>query len=301
MKKRVFVTGSAGLVASRFIELQRGNFNIHASEVSELDLTKGKKVRKYFQRHQYDVVINFAAWTDVGFAEKQRGNKSELCWQVNVNGVSNLVNSLDPGKTHFIHISTDMVFPGSKNNPGPYLENHQVDYDSKNLTWYGYTKALAEKLVLEKLKKKVTILRLIYPVRAHFEKKLDFIKKPLSLYKEGKLYPLFNDQQISITFIDEASTALEQITKQEKYGIFHASSPDTTTPHELVSYLVKRLKLKGKKIESSSLDQFVAKGNNPRRYPKFGGLSVVETEKMLDFKFSSWKQIVEQLISQGLE
>ena len=50
------------------------------------------------------------------------------------------------------------------------------------------------------LGRKRTILRLVYPVRAKYPAKLDYLRKPLSLFDQGKLYSLFNDQQVTITY-----------------------------------------------------------------------------------------------------
>ena len=83
--------------------------------------------------------------------------------------------------------------------------------------------------------KERTILRLVYPVRAKYSPKLDYLRKPLSLFDQGKLYPLFSDQQVTITFIDEACLALGKIIDGKLFGIFHASTPDLSTPFKLVS------------------------------------------------------------------
>jgi len=43
--------------------------------------------------------------------------------------------------TVLIHISTDMVFSGNAENPGPYNETQIPDEPSEKLTWYGIPKA----------------------------------------------------------------------------------------------------------------------------------------------------------------
>jgi hypothetical protein len=64
-----------------------------------------------------------------------------------------------------------------------------------------------------------SILRIIYPVRTKFEIKLDFLRKPLALFDEGKLYPLFADQKISVSFIDEIVEILELRKLKKPLGI----------------------------------------------------------------------------------
>ena len=54
-------------------------------------------------------------------------------------------------------------------------------------------------------------------------------------------------------------------------------------------------------VKKIKLEQFLEQtGSSKVRYPKFGGLKVEKTEKELDIKFSSWKQIVTKLVAQGL-
>ena len=299
--KTIYVTGSAGLVGSRFVELFSEKYRFLTPEIDELDITKKTKVSKFIKKEKPDAIVHFAAYTNVGEAEDQGGDKNGLCWKINVNGTRNLVDIIDPQITHFIQISTDYVFPGSKKGPGPYDENHKPASNSKDLTWYGYTKAMAEKTVLDKLGKKATILRIIYPVRAKYKLKADYLRKPLELYDQGKLYPMFSDQQVSITFIDEACMVLNKIIEGKIFGTFHASSSNISTPHELISYLIEKTRGVKNAVVSQSIDDFIKKTKlNQSRYPKYGGFKIEKTEKKFGIKFSSWKQIIDKLVKQGL-
>lgn len=295
--KKILVTGASGLVGSRFIELCKDKYNFITPGYPQFDLTNKENVADVVKKNNPDVVINFAAYTNVGEAENQRGDKNSDCYKINVNGVINLLESIGSG-THFIQISTDMIFPGSKKDPGPYEENHPSNYKESELTWYGYTKNLGEKEVIGKSGKDAAILRLIYPVRSKYDLKLDYLRKSLSLYDAGKLYPLFTDQQISISFIDEIVQALEKIISGRKTGIFHASSNDLTTPNELISYVIERVRGVENAVKTSSLEEFLKTTDNPVRYPMYGGLQVRETERELGMKFSTWKQIVDAIGSQ---
>ncbi|MCH7641093.1 sugar nucleotide-binding protein [Patescibacteria group bacterium] len=300
MKSLILVTGSTGFVGSRFVELYPRKNNLHFPRRFEFDITSFPQVRDLISNYNFRAVVNFASYTDVGAAEDQRDDKKGSCWQINVEGTRNLVRSINPNKVHFIQISTDYVFPGSKEDPGPYSEFHLPGKDSPKLTWYGYTKAEAERVIKNSLGEQATILRLIYPVRASFKDKLDYLRKPLQLYDEGKLYPMFTDQQISLTYIDEACSALNKITVEGTKGVLHASSRDVTTPYEIVSYLIERARGKKNAVKTATLDEFLQKVDNPVRYPKFGGLKVEETEKKIGMTFSTWREIVDKLVSQGI-
>lgn len=296
----ILVTGSEGLVGSRFVELFPRKSFLHYPRQIEFDITDKSQVKALVASYNFSAVVNFAAYTDVGEAEKQRGDKEADCWQANVEGVRNLVEAINPHKIHFIQISTDLVFAGSDDDPGPYLENHPPEMDSEKLTWYGYTKAEAERVVVDVLGNNASILRLIYPVRAKFERKLDYLRKALELFDRDKLYPVFTDQQVSIAYVDEVCKALENIIFDHHKGTFHASSKDTTTPFELISYMLEETRGAAGKVKQVTSEEFIKKGNDPRRYPKYGGLSVDITEHKLGMRFSSWRAIVDELVSQDL-
>jgi dTDP-4-dehydrorhamnose reductase len=298
MKGLVLVTGSEGLVGSRFVELfPRKNFLRHPTLV-EMDITNASSISEVVASYNLGAIVNFAAYTNVGEAEKERGDKNGACWQVNVEGTRNLVKAVNNTKIHFIQISTDMVFPGSAEVPGPYSEEHEPEKDQSKVTWYGYTKGEAERIVNETLGKNATIVRLIYPVRAKYDIKLDYLRKPLSLFDEGKLYPLFSDQQVSIAFIDEVCKALEKIIFLGHFGVYHAGSRDVTTPYELISYFLEKARGVKDAAKSISLDEFLAGIDNPVRYPKFGGLKVEETERKLGMRFRTWREIVDEIVRQ---
>ncbi|OGM22433.1 hypothetical protein A2863_03840 [Candidatus Woesebacteria bacterium RIFCSPHIGHO2_01_FULL_38_9b] len=303
MNDLILVTGSEGLVGSRFLEISESKNNFHTPTQIEMDITKPSEIKAILASYDFKAIIHFAAYTDVSAAEKERGNKNGDCWLVNVEGTRNLAEAVKASekKIHFVHISTDMVFSGSKRDRGPYREDHKPERDLSKLTWYGYTKAEAEREVLNILGEQVSILRIIYPVRASYEARLDYIRLPLSLHDRNELYPLFSDQHISISFIDEVCNAIDVIIKRNLYGIYHASTTDTTTPYELISLVIEKTRGEKNKVKSIKLDEYLRKNNIPEyRYPRYGGLKVEDSETKLDFKFSTYKQVIDKLVAQGL-
>jgi dTDP-4-dehydrorhamnose reductase len=296
-EKKILVTGSKGLVGSRFVELYPQPENLITPDLPEFNLCDKSEVSDLINKTNPQVILHFAAFTDVSAGENQRGDKKGICWQVNVEGTNNLLSASTKTGCFFVQISTDMVFPGDRIDPGPYTESHQPPSDPNKLTWYGYSKSVAENLAIES---KATIVRIIYPVRANFPAKLDYLRKPLQLYDQKKLYPLFTDQYVSLTFIDELCLALQKIIRNRLVGIYHVSSPDTSTPFALISYLLEKSRGIKDAVQPSSLDQFLKSVNNPARYPKFGGLQSRFSEKALDLKFSSTTEIIDKLIEQGI-
>ncbi len=298
MKKKILITGAQGLVGSRFVDLYKNKEELLTPEIDEFNILDIVLMKKYLKGKEVSAVVNFAAYTDVGASEKEKGDENGMCWKVNVKGAQNLAQVFKNG-VYFIHISTDMVFPGSAEDPGPYDEMHEVPKDPGKLTWYGYTKGVGERLLKGSISN-FSILRIIYPVSAKYKLKLDYLRKPLKLYNDGNLYPLFNDQQISITYIDEACDVLNKLLESKLTGIFHCSSRDTTTPFEIVVYLIKAKYGVKATVKSISIHDFLKNVDSKARYPIFGGIKTESTQKRLGMKFSSWKEIVDKLIEQNI-
>jgi dTDP-4-dehydrorhamnose reductase len=290
---KILVIGSAGLVGSRYVELYKTVHDLITPSINELDITNKQAVYDYLNKNRPDAIINFAAYTNVSEAETQRNDMKGVCWKVNVEGVENILSTINGSNTYFIQISTDMVFNGSQIDPGPYDEDHKPEFNSEYVTWYGYTKGMGEL----KMREKGGVLRLIYPVRARFDPKLDYLRKILCLYNESKLYPLFADQQISITYIDEACMALDSMLKLKAFGIFHASSKNCTTPYDIAIYLIRKLNKDYSVVQKGS----IVNVENKVRYPRFGGLMVEKTQKFLNIQFNNWEAIVDKLVEQGIE
>ena len=289
------------MVGSRFVDLEASDKQPFLPRSEELDITSKDSVADYLSKHRDEIktIVNFAAFTDVGEAENQRGDKKGDCWQINVEGAINLTSAIKDTDIRLIQISTDMVFSGSKDDPGPYTEERRPEKDPDKVTWYGFTKGEGERIITKELGEKATILRIIYPVRAHFKKKLDYLRFPLKLFDEEKLYPVFTDQQVSISFIDEVCKALVNIIDEKQTGVFHAGSSDIGTPFEIISYLIEKARDKRGVVKKTTLEEFITTTNaSPIRYPKFGGLSVSKTEEKLGIEFSTWKQIVEKIASE---
>ena len=293
-KLKVLVTGATGLVGSHLVE-SYSDFTMLKPSSEEFNLLDTKSIESYLAKNSPDWIVNFAAYTDVNAADTQRGDTSGLAWQINVVGVENILKCFK--SKNFIQISTDMVFEGNLANPGPYDEDATPPETDKDLTWYGYTKNRAEKLVKER---GATILRIIYPVRVEFDKKLDYIRGPLKKHGDGNLHPLFNDQQICVSYIPEVSEAITKIIETESHGVFHACS-DTTTPFELIKRALDEIGEDTSGLKSSSVVEFLKTQTNPARYPVWGGLKTKKTEDILETHFSTWQTVIDYLVADGLK
>lgn len=295
--KKVAVIGGTGMVASRFIDLAKDSFDITSLDEKTLDITQESAVTEYFEQKKFDTVINFAAYTNVDGAEKERGSEGGITYKLNVLGPEHLAKACNEHDMFFIHISTDFVFTGTEASPGPYSEDSELPETSEGIGWYGWTKNRAE-FMLKNISNKYAVIRYGYPFRAaEFSEKLDWARNLIKLYNDQKLYPLFTDQVQSILFIDSLVEPMSKIINEELTGNFHIASKDAGTPYEIGKYLLEKYAGKGVSINKGSMIDFLkSPGRTPR--PILGGLKVENTETRLKIKFGTWKQMVDDFIFQ---
>lgn len=290
----IAVIGANSMVGSRFCKLTK--FNLIKADLNgenSIDITDKESVNKFFKNNNFDVAILFSAFTNVDTAETQRGNKNESCWQINVSGTQNVVLACKKYKCKSIFISTDFIFDGKN---GPYTENDKPEGSSKKISWYGLTKMEAEK-ICEKNLDNYLILRISYPYRAKFPDKLDFAKQIIKKYDEKTLYPMFFDQSMSPTFIDDLAPAIDLLLTNNSKGIYHVASPQTVSPFEFAKYLVSVFNRDPQKIKKASIYDFLKMPNATPR-PIKAGLKVDKISKE-GFVPTSWQEGIQRIFEQS--
>lgn len=288
-KSPIIIIGGSGLVGGYFIHLSRRfKDRIISPSHKELDITQKDIIHRFFQENKPGFVVNFAAYTNINEAEKERGNKKGFTWLTNFVSAKNLARACKKAHAHLIHISTDAVFPGTKNYPGPYAEDAHPSKNGEDINWYGYTKLKAE----EEVKKLVTnyaIIRISHPF-GNPKSQRDLIAKTLSDIENGS--GLFIDQLFTPTFIDDLSNAIWAIIQKKRSGIFHVGCQGLVPRFEFDRYLAKKLGL-AKKLIPVSMEEFL-KHSAPRT--RLGGFLTTATQNLLKVRFHTWQEALNKVV-----
>ncbi|MGD1099854.1 MAG: sugar nucleotide-binding protein [Thermoplasmata archaeon] len=278
----LLVFGSSSLVGSHFVMTTRhrvmdmGQIDPRAEKLpvvgfAPIDLTDAARVEEAVRRSNAEVVVNFAAATDVDAVERERPRSPE-----GAQGPAFLINAAAPeamaratretGK-FLVSLSTDFVFDGVD---GPYSEDAGPMSFSPKLSWYGWTKGEGERRV-RAINPAAAVVRIAYPYRASHSGKLDFARKIVDGHRRRALPPYFSDQQITPTWVPDVSRALEFLIDGRKAGVFHVASPTVTSPYLFARELLLAIEHRPPELTEGSLKQFLARpGTTPR--PIRGGL-----------------------------
>ncbi len=257
---KIIGTGLSGLVGSRIQELLVNQYHfVDCSLDTGIDITRPDHLQRVFvQNPDATAVLHLAAFTDVNQAWEQRGDKNGLCYQVNVIGTKNIANLCAQAGCYLLHISTDFVFDGEKS--GGYQETDAP----APIEWYGETKYLAEQEVVQSGAKHA-IARIAFPFRSCFSQKIDLVRKIIEDFKNNSLAPLFTDQTITPTFIDDIAAAIHTLIKRKAIGIYHVVGSTSLSPYELALRINKVFKLNNRQIRKASLAEYVRKTGRPRQ------------------------------------
>ena len=113
MKTNIAILGAGMLgkyLDEYFKSYDQSKYFIKLYSKNAVDITDKSAVKQIVK--EYDYIINCAAYTNVDKAEIE----SELCYSINSNAVQQLAKLCNQYKKHLIHISTDFVYGGIKNN-----------------------------------------------------------------------------------------------------------------------------------------------------------------------------------------
>jgi len=249
-------TGLSGLVGSKFTQLYANQYEFRNLDLSTgVDITDSQSVQKAVEESDAEVIVHFAAFTDVSKAHQEKGNKEGIVYKVNVSGTRNIAEAAKQSGKHLIHISTAYVFDGEKK--GLYSEEDAVN----PIEWYGQTKQWAEEEVLN-IHPTATILRIDQPYRDDEFAKLDLLHRIKKGLEEGDLPPMFTDHTFTPTHIEKFCEYLAWVVEHKPQGIFHATTDPVTTDYEFALKVKEQFGL-DHEVEEGSLEEYLKKTDRP--------------------------------------
>jgi len=218
MGDKVLVTGAAGQLGSALCVELSEDFLVIPTTRKECDITDLEATMDFVRRHEPNVIVNCAAYTDVDGCELQ----PERAFAVNALGARNVAIAAREVGAKLVHISTDYVFDGEKK--GPYLE-----WDvPRPINVYGQSKLLGEEYVKEQIHS-FFILRTawLYGIKGR-----NFVKTMLRLAEERQEIKVVCDVCGTPTYAGDLARQIKVLLATDCYGTYHCSSQGSCTWYE---------------------------------------------------------------------
>jgi dTDP-4-dehydrorhamnose reductase len=238
---RVLVTGGGGQLGREFalllgpeaVALGRG----------ELDVADGQSVERAFARHQPELVLHCAAWTDVDGAESD----PDGAWRVNEYGSRHVARAARASGAALVGFSTDYVFAGD--DPEGYDELSPV----APRTVYGASKLAGERALLaEHPEAYVVRTAWVFSPRGH-----NFLLTMLRLGAEREQLAVVDDQVGCPTASAHLARATLELVERCAPGTYHLAGGGSTSWHGFASAIMQEAGLPARveAISSSELQR----------------------------------------------
>lgn len=212
----ILVTGANGQLGRHMRLLgPQSRHQYFFTDVEDLDITDPKTLAKYVDEHRIETLVNCAAYTNVDKAEEEETVADKL----NHVAVGYLADTMKSVGGTLIHVSTDYVFGGNRNNT-PCTEEEPVNPTGA----YGRTKLSGEEALLRS-GCRYLIFRTAW---LYSEYGKNFVKTMLSLTADKPSLKVVFDQVGTPTYAGDLAYAIFSIIEngavEGNEGIYHYSN-----------------------------------------------------------------------------
>ncbi len=285
----VLVTGANGQVGSelRDVSIHFPQYRFLFTDRQTLPIEDRGAIESFFEKTQIHYCINCAAYTAVDKAEADH----DAAFLVNGSAVGDLASLCKAHQTKFIHISTDYVYDGNKNEP--LKEEDRV----APLNVYGLSKLQGEELALNH-NPDTLIIRTswVYSTYGH-----NFVKTMLRLLVEKKELNVVADQLGSPTYAaDLASVIMTFVSEHSKgnqhQGIFNFSNYGITSWFQFAQFIKEKISSVCT-LHPVNTEQYPT----PALRPKYSVLDTSKIRTALAIEIPFWKDSVAKCVEMLLK
>jgi dTDP-4-dehydrorhamnose reductase len=293
-KRRILIVGRNGQLAKSLGDIAA----VHSVPVvalgrCELDLQSRGEFRRAIDLVAPSMIINAAAYTAVDLAESEIAK----AFSVNRDGPAALADVAWRMNIPFVHVSTDYVFDGTK----------QDAYDESDvpapLNVYGASKLAGEAAVLA-AHPLATVIRCSWLYSPYGS---NFVRTMLRLCETRSIVRVVQDQCGNPTSALDLAYAILQLSerlltddRRAAAGIFHLAGQGETTWHGFAKAIFDLLACRGiqvPRLEAITTEQYPTAA----RRPKNSRLDSSKAERVLGIRLPAWLCSLEACLDQLLD
>ena len=285
----IWLIGNKGMLGSDIEKLLKKKEMGYCASDREVDIIDYKALDKYVKDKEISWIINCAGYTRVDKAEEE----SEESFRLNRDGVRNLALFCSKRKAKLIHISTDYVFDGRKEQAAGYNEDDKTN----PINIYGKSKLAGE----EEIKKIAEEYFIIRTAWLYGKEGSNFVYTMLRLFKERDLVNVVEDQWGSPTYTVDLAEVILKIVENDfkRYGIYHFTNEGVTNWYAFAQLIYDKAKRLGILHNNSQVEIKPIKTNEYLTLAKRPGYSVLSQEKIknaFNLKIRNWEEALEDFL-----
>ena len=286
----IWLIGNKGMLGNNVEKLLKERGLTYWASDKEVDIGDYKALEKFGKDKKIKWVINCAGYTKVDKAEEE----IDEAFRINKDGARNIALFSAKRQIRLIHISTDYIFDGDKDDVRGYREDDKAN----PLNVYGKSKLAGEEEI-EKVLNEFFIIRTawLYGLNGH-----NFILTMLGLFQKKEKVEVVDDQRGSPTYTNDLAKVILKIIQSGsiKYGIYHFSNEGVTNWYEFARAIyskAKKLDLisNGKKVEIKAIK--TEEYPTAAARPKNSILSKDKIKKEFNLDIRDWKEALDDFLS----
>lgn len=282
----ILVTGANGQLGNEMRIVSRNSQDHYIfTDVAELDITNAMAVEKMINDNDIKAIINCAAYTNVDKAE----DDYDFAELLNATAVKHLAQAIKKNDGILIHVSTDYVFGGTKNNT-PCSEDEPANPTGV----YGITKLHGEQSIIE-VGCKHLIIRTAW-LYSEFGK--NFVKTMLNLTATKPTLNVVFDQVGSPTYAYDLAQAIFDIVENRKYegqnGIFHYSNEGVCSWFDFTKMIAEYAGHTDCDIQPCHSDEFPSKVVRP----SYSVLDKTKIKKTFNIHIPYWTDSLKRCLAE---
>lgn len=275
----IWLIGCKGMLGTEIArQLSENKIDFVGTDI-DVDITEPQAVAEFVKRKDISYIINCSAYTAVDKAESD----ADFAKKLNEDGPRNIANLANQIHAKMIHISTDYVFDGTRNEP--YTEDMSV----APIGVYGQTKAAGEAAVRQNLKE-YYIIRTAWLYGWAGKNFVYTMIKAMNTHDSVKVV---NDQKGSPTFAGDLANVIIQIINKDDvpYGTYHCTDLGEITWWDFTNEIKKQgvelglITNKECVVNPCSTDEYPT----PAKRPAYSVLSKNKIQKTLGITLPFWK------------
>lgn len=275
--RKILITGSTGQIGSRLCERLDELFPPESTEVYLLESkrpvnpalnSRNKTAIPYiYNGGRYDVALHLAANIHTRYCDKPEYQGDFI--RDNVLLTERVANAAD----RVIFVSSDNVFSGMDNRD--YRENDPI---TKPANFYGVTKSVAERIVLER---KGAVIRIQSMLGVGHNLIVDKVLDGI----DGKDYwPFWTDQFVSPSFFNDFFNVVKKLENTNKSGVYHVScTGEVPSRAKIAQRILEVFREYNLPMQRTSLEYGIC--DNPN-FPRRLVLDTIKTREELGIEFT---------------
>tara|TARA_R110002110_G_scaffold414951_1_gene647013 strand:+ start:301338 stop:302234 length:897 start_codon:yes stop_codon:yes gene_type:complete len=281
--QRVILFGAGGQLGQQVSASRPEDVELHAYTHAEADICDQQQLQNLFEELQPSCIINTAAYTQVDAAEQH----PEMAFAVNADAPG-LIAATCPEACRIIHISTDFVFDGLKQ------QAYSPEDEGRPVNVYGLSKLQGEENILLRRPDSL-ILRTAWLYSGEGK---NFLTTMLRLMSEKESLDVVDDQRGTPTSVNSLAHVIWRfVAKHDLQGIYHWTDQGEASWFEFACEIQRQalaLGLLEKQIpvHPVTTDEYPT----PAKRPANSVLDKEETCKIIQYKGNVWQQELESVL-----